>query len=71
MVDDLEERGLLERRRLDGTGGQVLHLRPGATEVLDQARQLAEQTLATRLGTLDQKQTRRLVLLLQRFITGE
>jgi DNA-binding MarR family transcriptional regulator len=72
MVDDLEERGLLERKRLEwDRRTQVLHLRPGAADVLEQAGQLAEQTLATRLGTLDQKETRRLVLLLQRFVTGE
>jgi DNA-binding MarR family transcriptional regulator len=72
LVDDLEERGLLERKRLEwDRRTQVLHLKPGAAAVLEQARQLAEQTLAQRLGTLDVKQTKRLVVLLQRFVTGE
>jgi DNA-binding MarR family transcriptional regulator len=72
MVDDLEERGLIERKRLGlDRRTQVVHLRPGAIEVLAQARQLAEETLAQRLGILDPKETARLVLLLQRFVTGE
>lgn len=72
MVDDLEKRGLVERKRLEwDRRTQVVHLRPGAGKVLDQARQLAEQTLAERLGALDGTQTQRLVILLQRFVTGE
>jgi DNA-binding MarR family transcriptional regulator len=72
MVDDLEARGLIERKRLEGDRRtQVVHLRPGAAEVLAQAGQLAGQTLAQRLGTLDPRETERLVLLLQRFVTGE
>ena len=72
MVDDLEERGLVERKRLEwDRRTQVLHLRPRAAQVLEQARQLAGQTLAERLGTLDAEQTKRLVVLLQRFVTGE
>jgi DNA-binding MarR family transcriptional regulator len=72
MVDDLEARGLVERKRLEwDRRTQVVHLRPGASQVLDRARQLAEQTLAERLGALDGTQTRRLVILLQRFVTGE
>jgi len=72
MVDDLEERGLVERRRLEwDRRTQVLHLRPEAAEVLAAARQRGEEALAQRLGTLDVDQTKRLVVLLQRFVTGE
>jgi DNA-binding MarR family transcriptional regulator len=72
MVDHLEERGLVERRRLEwDRRTQVLHLRPGATDALVEARALADETLATRLGTLGVRETKRLVLLLQRFVTGE
>jgi DNA-binding MarR family transcriptional regulator len=72
LVDQLEERGLVERRRLEwDRRTQVLHLRPGATELLRQARALGEQSLATRLGSLGVAETKRLVPLLQRFVTGE
>jgi DNA-binding MarR family transcriptional regulator len=72
LVDDLEERGLIERRRLEwDRRTQVLHLRPGAAEVLEQARQQGEATLAQRLGNLDADEIKRLVVLLQRFVTGE
>jgi DNA-binding MarR family transcriptional regulator len=71
MVDDLERRGLVERKRLEwDRRTQVVHLRPGAGRVLDRAGQLAEQTLAERLGALDSSQIQRLVVLLQRFVTG-
>ncbi len=71
LVDDLEARGLLERRRLEwDRRTQVLHLKPGALEVLARATQLAVATLPTRLGTLTPAQTKTLVRLLQRFITG-
>ena len=43
---------------------EVVHLRPGAGQVLDRARELATQTLAERLGSLDTGQTQRLVVLL-------
>ena len=49
----------------------MLHLLPEATEVLEQARSAAEEMLAQRLGNLDVRQIKRLVLLLQRFVTGE
>jgi DNA-binding MarR family transcriptional regulator len=72
MVDHLEARGLVERRRLEwDRRTQVLHLRPGATEALASARALAEETLATRLGGLGVPEVKRLVLLLQRFVTGD
>jgi DNA-binding MarR family transcriptional regulator len=72
LVDHLEQRGLVERRRLEwDRRTQVLHLLPGATELLQTARTLGEESLATRLGSLGVLETKRLVLLLQRFVTGE
>ncbi|WP_456696240.1 MarR family winged helix-turn-helix transcriptional regulator [Aeromicrobium sp. P5_D10] len=71
LADDLEARGLLERRRLEGDRRtQVLHLRPGAPEVLARAGQLVDAALTIRVGTLTPTQTKALVKLLQRFITG-
>jgi len=72
LVDQLEERGLVERRRLEwDRRTQVLHLRPGATEALQEATVRAEETSAVRLGTLEVEEIKRLVLLLQRFVTGD
>jgi DNA-binding MarR family transcriptional regulator len=71
MVDDLEARGLVERQRLEtDRRTQVLHLLPEAGDVLEQAARLADATIADRLGELDARQARRLVLLLQRFVTA-
>ncbi len=72
MVDDLEERGLVERRRLEwDRRNQVVHLEPEARQVLRQAHHAAQSTLSSRLGDLDLRQRARLVVLLQRFVTGE
>lgn len=72
MVDELEERGLVERRRLEwDRRNQVVHLHPEARTVLKQAHHAAHSTLSTRLGNLDLAQRARLVVLLQRFVTGE
>lgn len=72
MVDHLESRGLVERKRLEwDRRTQVLHLRPGAAEALGRARSMAEETMAARLGSLEPAQIKRLVLLLQRFVTGD
>ena len=49
----------------------MLHLRPEAADVLAEARRRGEESLAQRLGTLDVDQIKRLVVLLQRFVTGE
>jgi DNA-binding MarR family transcriptional regulator len=71
MIDDLEARGLVERRRLPADRRhQLLHLLPEASDVLREASRIAEDTVAGRLGGLDARQTRRLVLLLQRFVTA-
>ena len=72
LVDDLEALELVERRRLEwDRRTQVVHLLPRAPEVLAEARRNAEEMLAVRLGNLDVRQTKRLVLLLQRFVTGD
>lgn len=71
MIDDLETRGLVERRRLEtDRRTQVLHLLPEASEVLAEASRIVDDTHAVRLGGLDPQQSRRLVLLLQRFVTA-
>jgi DNA-binding MarR family transcriptional regulator len=72
LVDQLEERGLVERRRLEwDRRTQVLHLLPGAADALQQARARGEETMAERLGGLGVREIKRLVLLLQRFVTGD
>jgi DNA-binding MarR family transcriptional regulator len=70
LVDDLEERGLVERRRLESDRrAQVLHLLPGAEERLAQALPLAGEVVAARLGALTPSQSARLLSLLRRLIT--
>ncbi len=70
LVDELEARGLVERRRLESDRrAQVLHLRPGAAERLDAARPLADALLAAELQPLTSAQARRLIGLLRRLIT--
>ncbi|MEP6817280.1 MAG: MarR family transcriptional regulator [Marmoricola sp.] len=70
MVDHLEHRGLVERRRLEtDRRTQVLHLMPGAAEVLDRARDLAATTFDARLGALSRRETLRLTTLLTRLVT--
>jgi hypothetical protein len=46
-------------------------LRPGASDLLQQARARGEEAMAERLGSLGVREIKRLVLLLQRFVTGE
>ncbi len=70
MIDDLERRGLIERRRLATDRRiQVLHLLPDAGPVLAQAQKLSTDLVGTRLGPLTKKQSARLIELLVRFIT--
>jgi DNA-binding MarR family transcriptional regulator len=71
MVDHLEQRGLVERRRLESDRRtQVLYLLPGTPELLDRARRLAVATMDARLGQLSRPQARRLSTLLARFVTA-
>jgi DNA-binding MarR family transcriptional regulator len=70
LVDELEERGLVERRRRPtDRRAQVLHLLPGATETLDRAMPLAAAVVADRLAPLTGAQSERLLVLLRRLIT--
>jgi DNA-binding MarR family transcriptional regulator len=71
LVDELEARGLVERRRLEtDRRTQVVHLLPEARSVQERAYQLATANLEERLGSLNARQTKELVALLQRFVTG-
>jgi DNA-binding MarR family transcriptional regulator len=71
LVDGLEARGLVERRRLEtDRRTQVVHLLPEARSIRDKAEKLALANLEERLGTLDAQQTEELVGLLRRFVTG-
>jgi DNA-binding MarR family transcriptional regulator len=70
MVDDLEARGLVERRRLaTDRRSQVLHLLPEAEAIQEQARRLAVEAVDGRFEALTKKQRARLIALLVRFIT--
>ncbi|HEY2877895.1 MarR family winged helix-turn-helix transcriptional regulator [Nocardioides sp.] len=71
LVDELEERGLIERRRLEtDRRAQVLHLLPGAEERLAKALPLADAVVAERLGALTPNQSERLLTLLRRLVTA-
>jgi DNA-binding MarR family transcriptional regulator len=70
MVDDLERRGLIERRRLATDRRiQALHLLPEAESVLTEAQAISREMVAVRLAPLTKKQAGRLTTLLARFIT--
>jgi DNA-binding MarR family transcriptional regulator len=70
LVDDLEARGLVERRRrATDRRAQLLHLRPGAEDRLEGALPLARAVLAERLVALTPAQSERLLDLLRRLIT--
>lgn len=70
LVDDMEQRGLVERRRLPSDRRtQLLHLLPGATDKLDRAMPLAAAAVSARLSALTEAQAARLLSLLRRLIT--
>jgi DNA-binding MarR family transcriptional regulator len=70
LVDELEDRGLVERRRpVTDRRAQVLHLLPGAEERLARALPLAEVVVADRLAALTPAQSERLLGLLRRLVT--
>lgn len=71
IVDDLERRGLVERRRLPADRRtQVLHLRDVVPQVLAEARRRTEETLAVRLRPLGAAETERFTELLARFVVA-
>ena len=73
LVDELEERGLVERRRLEwDRRTQVLHLLPRRPRCWQQARSTSRGDAGRRgWATSTCARLKRLVLLLQRFVTGE
>jgi DNA-binding MarR family transcriptional regulator len=71
IVDDLEHRGLLERRRLaTDRRTQVLYLLPEVPAVLTEAARLAEDMTGRLLAALSTARTQRLVVLMQRLATA-
>jgi DNA-binding MarR family transcriptional regulator len=71
IIDDLEKRGLVERRRLaSDRRTQVLHLQPGVPEVLAEAARLAAEMTEPLLGVLSATRRKRLLVLLQRVVTA-
>ena len=71
IVDDLENRGLLERRRLaTDRRTQVLHPMPEVPDVLAAAARLADELTDTIFGDLSRARMKRLVGLLQRLVTA-
>jgi DNA-binding MarR family transcriptional regulator len=71
MADELERRGLVERRRLEtDRRTQVLHLLPEATEVAAQARAISHSLMDERLAALSEAERERLREHLVRFVTA-
>jgi len=70
LIDELEERGLVERRRSPtDRRAQVIHLLPGAQERLAEALPLADDVVAASFAALTPAQSERLLVLLRRLIT--
>ena len=71
IVDHLERRGLLERRRLEtDRRTQILHVLPGADDVITESQRRATTVTDRFLSPLGARQRQRLITLLQRFVTG-
>lgn len=71
MVDDLERRGLLERRRSpQDRRAHLLHLLPEADGVLAAARRVAAEQDARRFGALTPAEHERLLALLAAYVTA-
>ncbi|CAN5239145.1 hypothetical protein BH09ACT12_BH09ACT12_26530 [soil metagenome] len=71
IADDLESRGVVERRR-DPTDRrtQQLHLRPGAEDTIATAHAVANGCIGEQLADLSADDVARLVELLNRFVTA-
>jgi DNA-binding MarR family transcriptional regulator len=70
LVDELEERGLVARRRLDtDRRTQVLDLQPGAEQCLARALELADELVTDEFAALTPAQVDRLLAHLRRLIT--
>jgi DNA-binding MarR family transcriptional regulator len=71
IVDDLEKRGLLERRRLPtDRRTQVLHPLPEVPAVLAAAAGVAGELTDAIFGGLSRARMKRLVVLLQRLVAA-
>ncbi len=71
IADGLEQRGLLERRRLvTDRRTQILYLLPESSDLLREAARLAEEMSNGVLGGLSGTRQKRLVALLQRLVTA-
>ena len=71
IADELEARGLVQRRRPESDRRtQELHLLPRAAVVRQQAAELARTAARPRLGVLSQDQRTQLVALLRAFVTA-
>jgi DNA-binding MarR family transcriptional regulator len=71
IVDGLEQRGLVERRRLPtDRRTQVLHVLPEAPAVLEEAAGLATGMTERLFASCSKADRRRLVTLLRRFVTA-
>jgi DNA-binding MarR family transcriptional regulator len=71
IVDDLEKRGLVERRRLaTDRRTQVLHLLPEVPSVIATAGRLAAELTDTLFADLSKTRMKRLVVLLQRLVAA-
>lgn len=69
LVDELEERGLVERRRAPGDRRtQLLHLLPTADDVVARTEGPAAEVADDRLAALSVAERKRLVTLLVRFV---
>lgn len=72
LVDHLERHALVERRRLEtDRRSQMLHVLPKAAEVVPEATSRGLAVTDELLSMLSPTTRRRLVRLLQRFVTGE
>lgn len=70
VVDELEEAGVLERRRhATDRRAQVLHLCSGTVDLAAHAQDLADEVVASVLTPLTPARRRRLVALLRQFVT--